>query len=133
MYSFNGRTLLYLNLFIVCIVALESQIHTINVGKGGNHAFDPEVTYAHAGDLVVFRFFPTNHSVVRGEYVDSPACKGGCNPCIPYELIHSDEPGFHSGNVLTQTLPSNESVCSHMKNAREELSLRSRVQLSTLL
>jgi hypothetical protein len=80
-------------------------VHVVAVGPSGDHQFHPNVTIAEVGDIVSFRFYPTNHSVVRGEYVGSDACTGtGCNPCVPYELIHPDETekGFHSLNVLTQ-------------------------------
>jgi plastocyanin len=80
-------------------------VHVVAVGPSGDHQFHPNVTIAEVGDIVSFRFYPTNHSVVRGEYVGSDACAGSeCNPCVPYELIHPDdtEKGFHSLNVLTQ-------------------------------
>jgi hypothetical protein len=82
--------------------------HTINVGGGGSSMYEPDTVYANVGDFAVFKFYPTNHSVVRGEYTQSMACNGGCNPCVPYELIHPDRQGFHSGNILTQN--SNGSV-----------------------
>jgi hypothetical protein len=92
-----------------------SKVHVIEVGLAGDHQFVPNVTSAAIGDIVSFRFHPTNHSVVRGEYVGTNACTiGGCNPCVPYELIHPDqkEKGFHSENVLTETSwsPSSEVI-----------------------
>src|ERR1700744_832972 len=76
-----------------------AKVHRVNVGSGG-FSYDPNTTYADVGDIVTFVFYPTNHSVIRAEYTGSDACgAGGCNPCIPYELIHGDG-GFHSGNVL---------------------------------
>jgi plastocyanin len=84
--------------------AAQPKLRTITVGYGGNFAFDPEITHADVGDIVTFRFFPSNHSVVRGEYVYGTTCGSlGCNPCVPYELLHEDQQGFHSGNILTQT------------------------------
>jgi plastocyanin len=80
-------------------------VHVVAVGPSGDDQFHPNVTIAEVGDIVSFRFYPTNHSVVRGEYAGSDACAGtGCNPCVPYELIHPDEAekGFHSINFLTQ-------------------------------
>lgn len=98
---------------LVAVFARASHVHTIRVGYGGNFVFDPETTNADVGDLVVFDFFPTNHSVVRGEYTKSEACgAAGCNPCLPYELIHGGQQGFHSGNVLTQTVSTNGNVIS---------------------
>ncbi|KAE9969420.1 hypothetical protein EG328_006868 [Venturia inaequalis] len=88
-----------------------AQIHTIRVGFAGGHVFDPTTTTADVGDLVVFEFFPTNHSVVRGEYTESEACGSSqCNPCVPYELIHPGQTGFHSENFLTQTVSTNGDV-----------------------
>ncbi|KAJ5824910.1 Cupredoxin [Penicillium robsamsonii] len=49
--------------------------HTIQVGPKSNpHQFDPSEIKANVGDIVVFEFYPTNHSVVQAEY-DAP--------CIP--------------------------------------------------
>lgn len=65
------------------------EVHVVEVGALGSHTYNPVVTKAAIGDLVIFKFYPTNHSVVRGEYTDSSLCGiDGCNPCIPYELIH---------------------------------------------
>ncbi|OAL47928.1 hypothetical protein IQ07DRAFT_656319 [Pyrenochaeta sp. DS3sAY3a] len=61
--------------------------HTIQVGLA-DHKFRPEVTEAGVGDTIEFRFYPTNHSVVRAEY---------SFPCIPYESIGSGREGFFSG------------------------------------
>ncbi|KAF2085077.1 hypothetical protein K490DRAFT_67963 [Saccharata proteae CBS 121410] len=74
-------------------------IHTVTVGQAGNYQYYPNVTYANPGDIITFEFFPTNHSVIRGEYTGWPGCGGnGCNPCVPYELYHPDEVGFFSKN-----------------------------------
>jgi plastocyanin len=83
------------------------KVHVVAVGASGDFTYNPNVTIAAVGDIVSFQFYPTNHSVVRGEYTNSTACgPGGCNPCVPYETIHSDKTGFHSDNILTQVLPS---------------------------
>jgi len=77
-------------------------IHKVSVGMNG-YAYQPNTTYANVGDIIVFEFAPTNHSVIRAEYTGASICgAGGCNPCIPYELIHPGEAGFFSGNFLTQ-------------------------------
>ncbi|KAJ5180125.1 hypothetical protein N7492_003335 [Penicillium capsulatum] len=58
--------------------------HTIKVGpKTSPHAYDPDHVYANPGDLVVFEFYPTNHSVVKADY--------GA-PCVP-----ASENVFYSG------------------------------------
>lgn len=56
--------------------------------KQGDHVFEPDVTQAEVGDYVEFRFYPTNHSVVRAAYE---------HPCVPFELIETDKVGFTSG------------------------------------
>jgi plastocyanin len=61
--------------------------HTVNVGDGG-FFFTPNTTYANPGDVVQFVFYPTNHSVVRAEYLF---------PCIPYEDTGLGKIGFFSG------------------------------------
>jgi plastocyanin len=105
-----GRFLL---LLLTTMLADAAQIHTIRVGFAGSHIFDPPTTTADVGDLVVFEFFPTNHSVVRGEYTESKACRSSqCNPYVPYELIHPGQTGFHSENFLTQTVSTNRDVFS---------------------
>ncbi|KAJ5372953.1 Cupredoxin [Penicillium concentricum] len=49
--------------------------HTIQVGPKSNpHQFDPPDIKANVGDIVVFEFYPTNHSVVKADY--------GA-PCVP--------------------------------------------------
>jgi plastocyanin len=103
----------FLLLFLAALLADAAQTHTIRVGFAGSHVFDPTTTTADVGDLVVFEFFPTNHSVVRGEYTGSEACGSSqCNPCVPYELIHPGQTGFHSENFLTQTVSTNGDVFS---------------------
>jgi len=82
-------------------------IHVVTVGSGGDNAYHPNQIIANPGDIVTFQFWPTNHSVVRGEYTGSEACgPGGCNPCVPYNLIHPGATGFFfSKNFLTQSIP----------------------------
>src|ERR1700761_2303437 len=86
--------------------------HIVTVGNNGDNSYSPNVTYANPGDIVSFQFWPTNHSVVRGEYAGSESCgAGGCNPCVPYELIHPGAPGFFfSKNFLVQTLPTSANL-----------------------
>lgn len=92
-------------------------VHVVTVANNGDNSFHPNVTYAKPGDIVSFQFWPTNHSVVRGEYTGSESCgANGCNPCVPYNLIHPGAPDmFSSGHFLVQTLPSasNLEVRSH--------------------
>ncbi|KAH8674478.1 hypothetical protein BGZ60DRAFT_526439 [Tricladium varicosporioides] len=51
--------------------------YTISVGKNG-HNFTPNEINATVGDIIEYRFWPQNHSVVRGGFGDSP--------CVPYDL-----------------------------------------------
>ncbi|KAJ5607764.1 hypothetical protein N7537_004383 [Penicillium hordei] len=49
--------------------------HTIQVGPKTNpHQFVPANITANMGDIVVFEFYPTNHSVVKADYLA---------PCVP--------------------------------------------------
>lgn len=91
-------------------------IHKVTVGGGNSFTYDPNTTFAAVGDIVVFEFLPTNHSVIRAEYTGSNACGStGCNPCVPYELIHPGEAGFFSGNFLTQNAdPNSVSILSRI-------------------
>lgn len=55
---------------------------------------------ADTSQVIVFRFYPANHSVVRAEY--------GI-PCIPYEMTASGKNGFFSGfNSVDKVL---DNVC----------------------
>lgn len=83
------------------------QTHTVLVGSGGDYQYHPNSINASVGDVVSFQFYPTNHSVIRGEYTGSNACgSAGCNPCVPIELIDPTVPPFASKNFLTQDLPT---------------------------
>lgn len=58
--------------------------HTIQVGpKSDPHQYVPTNITANVGDVVVFEFYPTNHSVVKADYL---------SPCVPAKL-----PFFYSG------------------------------------
>jgi plastocyanin len=49
--------------------------HTIQVGhKSDPHQYSPNSITANVGDIVVFEFYPTNHSVVKADYLA---------PCVP--------------------------------------------------
>jgi plastocyanin len=105
------RTGIYLIAAIAFGAFASRNVHVVNVGIGGSFRYEPNSISADVGDIVSFRFFPTNHSVVRGVYAGSGACgQKGCNPCIPYETIYSGGMGFDSGNVPTQTAPTDVNV-----------------------
>ncbi|CAG8016924.1 unnamed protein product [Penicillium salamii] len=58
--------------------------HTFQVGpKSDPHQYVPTNITANVGDVVVFEFYPTNHSVVKADYL---------SPCVPASL-----PFFYSG------------------------------------
>jgi hypothetical protein len=93
--------------------AADPTVYVVTVGANGGVVFSPNVTYADPGSIVSFQFWPTNHSVVRGEYVDSGKCGSNveCNPCIPQNLIEPEAPGFFfSKNFLTQSIPSPDNL-----------------------
>lgn len=49
--------------------------HTVQVGpKSDPHSYLPHSITANPGDVVVFEFYPTNHSVVKADYLA---------PCVP--------------------------------------------------
>ena len=45
----------------------------VDVGKG-DHTFRPETIQAAIGDIITFRFYPVNHSVVRADYLRYFSC-----------------------------------------------------------
>ena len=58
--------------------------HTVQVGpKSSPHAYVPHSLTANPGDVVVFEFYPTNHSVVKADFLA---------PCQP-----ADGNYFYSG------------------------------------
>lgn len=64
--------------------------HTIQVGpKEDPHQYVPSYITADVGDVVVFEFYPTNHSVVKADYMA---------PCVPAsgEIFYSG--AFNSFN-----------------------------------
>ncbi|KAJ6179777.1 hypothetical protein N7519_010238 [Penicillium mononematosum] len=62
--------------------------HTIQVGPKSNpHQFVPTDVTAKVGDIVVFEFYPTNHSVVKADYLA---------PCVP-----ASEDVYYSGAFET--------------------------------
>jgi plastocyanin len=77
-------------------------IHHVSVGGAGFN-FNPAVTYANPGDVVVFTFWPSNHSVVRTDYTGSG---GSINPCVPIEVLQPGATGFFSGNKIIEADPT---------------------------
>jgi plastocyanin len=66
----------------------EITVHKISVGET-QHYFIPNSINALPGDVVMFSFWPGNHSVIQAEYGF---------PCVPYEDVEqSGSQGFYSG------------------------------------
>ncbi|KAF5000316.1 hypothetical protein FGRMN_1860 [Fusarium graminum] len=68
--------------------------HTINVGASG-HKFTPAEVEADVGDIIEWRFYPSNHWVIQGDYD---------YPCIPYEYAGLDRTGFSSEMQKVQAI-----------------------------
>jgi plastocyanin len=81
-------------------------IHHVSVGGTGFN-FNPAVTYANPGDIVVFTFWPSNHSVVRTDYT---GIQSSGNPCVPIEVLHPGTTGFFSGNKILEADPTSGNV-----------------------
>ncbi|RYP44192.1 hypothetical protein DL768_009340 [Monosporascus sp. mg162] len=60
--------------------------HTVSVGL--DHRYIPATIEAEVGDIINFRFYGQNHSVVKAEFGQ---------PCVPYDLVHPGEESFFSG------------------------------------
>jgi plastocyanin len=106
---FSSASILYASLLCISntehVLATENgkrdltgKYHVVTVGKG-NFMYEPNNITAAVGDVVVFQFYPTNHSVIQGAYCGN--IEGGCNPCIPIDLMDSSVKGFASQNFLT--------------------------------
>jgi plastocyanin len=81
-------------------------IHQVNVGQNGNQ-FDPSVVFAYPGDIVVFTFFPSNHSVIRSDFTGTKSnSESSGNPCVPIEVLQPGTKGFFSGNKAVESFPS---------------------------
>ncbi|KAK4216612.1 hypothetical protein QBC37DRAFT_88116 [Rhypophila decipiens] len=66
--------------------------HAIRVGDKGR-SFQPNITKAKVGDTIEFQFYPSNHSVVRADYMF---------PCFPTEKNGNGKEGFFSGFYIIQ-------------------------------
>ncbi|RYP72249.1 hypothetical protein DL770_007993 [Monosporascus sp. CRB-9-2] len=62
--------------------------HTVSVGL--DHKYVPDTIEAEVGDIINFRFYGANHSVVKAEFGQ---------PCVPYDMIHPGEESFFSGAI----------------------------------
>lgn len=68
------------NIIFAAMLALQASaaIKPISVGRDGL-TFDPNTTTAAIGDIIEFRFWARNHSVVAGHFTQAcvPASRGG--------------------------------------------------------
>lgn len=85
----------------------EINVHLIEVGRR-EHLFTPNSINALPGDIVTFKFWPGNHSVIRASYG---------RPCEPYENLQGNEgQGFYSGVMTPDDVDVGKgSVCLHTK------------------
>lgn len=71
--------------------------HTVQVGsKQAPHAYVPHSITAAVGDVVVFEFYPTNHSVAKADFLA---------PCVP-----ASQGEFYSGNFNSFNLVDGQPV-----------------------
>jgi plastocyanin len=82
----------------------EITVHTIMVGQK-EHYFTPNSVNALPGDIISFKFWPGNHSVIRAEFG---------YPCIPYEDLEIDDvEGFYSGVYSPDSIDvTRDTVCA---------------------
>lgn len=59
------------------------------------HKFTPAQVEAKVGDVIEWRFYPSGHWVIRGDFEQ---------PCIPYEYIGLNKEGFSSGVQKVQAI-----------------------------
>ncbi|KAF1833145.1 hypothetical protein BDW02DRAFT_395779 [Decorospora gaudefroyi] len=65
----------------------EPQVHKIKAGAGA-FKFDPqEITNVSVGDIVMWEFYPPDHSVARADFGSA---------CVPYEYVEPGREGFWS-------------------------------------
>ncbi|RSL38524.1 hypothetical protein CEP53_014801 [Fusarium sp. AF-6] len=72
----------------------EATTHTVNVGASG-HKFTPAEVKAEVGDIIEWRFYPSGHWIIRGDFE---------HPCIPYEYVDLNREGFSSGEQKVQAI-----------------------------
>ena len=73
-----------LSSFLIAGLALQAQAIVFNVSVGRNGlSFEPNEIRAAKDDIIEFRFWPKNHSVVAGRFNE---------PCVPAQAG-----GFYSG------------------------------------
>ncbi|KAJ5143318.1 Cupredoxin [Penicillium bovifimosum] len=88
--------------------------HTVKVGyKSDPHQFSPAEVKANVGDIILFEFYPTNHSVVKADYLA---------PCVPasdglfasgaFEEFYLDDDGQAVGPPPTWSIKINDTETS---------------------
>lgn len=94
-------------------------IQTVLVGESG-YVYDPNNITASSGDVIVFQFFYTGHSVIKSAFE---------KPCLPYDTVYRGQHSFFSGNFtddnkgldasifdLLLCVPPDGSTASHMES-----------------
>lgn len=66
---------------------------TVLVGESGNE-YDPNNITASSGDVIVFQFFYTGHSVIKAAFG---------KPCLPYDTVYRGQHSFFLGNFTDDT------------------------------
>lgn len=93
----------------------EITVHYIDVSNR-THYFTPNSITAKPGDIVSFKFWPGNHSVIRAEYG---------YPCVPYEDFDGNENGgFYSG---VQSPDNNDVQQGNVHNDASTIDVASRL------
>lgn len=76
--------------------------HTVKVGPKENpHQYSPHNITAAVGDVIVFEFYPRNHSVVKADFMAScvPAAGGGFFYSGEFNTFNEDSHGQLEGEV----------------------------------
>lgn len=71
------------------------EVHLVKVGSGGFQFEPAQLNNISVGDVVMFEFYPPDHSVARAEFGSA---------CMPYEYTGRDKPGFWSGTQWVRTM-----------------------------
>ncbi|KAF1353534.1 hypothetical protein BDV97DRAFT_291157 [Delphinella strobiligena] len=94
---------------IAAVSTYSPSVQIVDVGDATNK-FSPDVLTANVGDIISFRFFPANHSVVQAEYGF---------PCIPLSTMNTSALSFFSGFFPIASMPSNPPIWNLTVNDTE--------------
>lgn len=71
------------------------KVHLVKVGASGFHFEPAQLTNVSVDDIVMFEFYPPDHSVARAEYESA---------CVPYEYTGKGKMGFWSKTQWVNTV-----------------------------